>query len=162
MVTAPILLHCSAGIGRTGTFCAIDIGIKRYLNEKLIDMPTTVVKMRHERAGSVQTEDQYLFAHIALMDFIKQEKIIQEKVPSLELTNSKISFELDQIIELPPMNMPTIVTEQESVPDQIGISSDSSLPTVQEIIVSTNETNPETISLMPSTNDEEIDRKVCS
>ncbi|CAF5082191.1 unnamed protein product, partial [Rotaria socialis] len=54
-------------------------------------MPTTVVKMRHERAGSVQTEDQYLFAHIALMDFIKQEKIIQEKVPSLELTNSKIS-----------------------------------------------------------------------
>ncbi|CAF4656988.1 unnamed protein product [Rotaria socialis] len=97
-----------------------------------------------------------------LMDFIKQEKIIQEKVPSLELTNSKISFELDQIIELPPMNMPTIVTEQESVPDQIGISSDSSLPTVQEIIVSTNETNPETISLMPSTNDEEIDRKVCS
>ncbi|CAF3767078.1 unnamed protein product [Rotaria magnacalcarata] len=181
MVTAPILLHCSAGIGRTGTFCAIDIGIKRYLNEKLVDIPTTVVKMRHERAGSVQTEDQYLFAHIALMDFIKQQKIIQEKVLSLELTNSKISSELDQTIELPPMNTSTIITEQESVPDHIEISSDSLLPTVPEIIISTNETNPEiivsvnetnpeiivsanetnseTISLMPSTNDDEIDKK---
>jgi len=76
---APILLHCSAGIGRTGTFCAIDIGIKRYLNEKRIDIPSTVVKMRYERADSVQTEDQYLFAYLALMDYIKQQKILQEK-----------------------------------------------------------------------------------
>lgn len=69
---APILVHCSAGIGRTGTFCAIDIGIKRYLEKMNIDMPATVMKMRSERAGSVQTEDQYVFAHLALMDYIKQ------------------------------------------------------------------------------------------
>lgn len=71
---APILLHCSAGIGRTGTFCAIDIGIKQYLNERTIDIPSTVIKMRQERAGSVQTEDQYLFAYSALMDFIQNEQ----------------------------------------------------------------------------------------
>jgi protein tyrosine phosphatase len=92
---SPILLHCSAGIGRTGTFCAIDIGIKKYLNEKLIDIPSTVVKMRQERAGSVQTEDQYLFAHLALMDFIKQQKqILQEKDNCLsdhKLINSLLS-----------------------------------------------------------------------
>ena len=71
---APILLHCSAGIGRTGTFCAIDIGIKRYLETKMIDVPSTVIKMRQERAGSVQTEDQYLFVYLALMEFIKQQQ----------------------------------------------------------------------------------------
>ncbi|CAF0931924.1 unnamed protein product [Rotaria sordida] len=76
----PILLHCSAGIGRTGTFCAIDIGIKRYLEKKMIDIPSTVLKMRTERAGSVQTEDQYLFAHLALMDYIKQNLALQERI----------------------------------------------------------------------------------
>lgn len=86
---APILLHCSAGIGRTGTFCAIDIGIKQYLNEKIIDIPTNVIQMRHERAGSVQTEDQYLFVYLALMDFIKQHQIIQERIHNLEITNRK-------------------------------------------------------------------------
>jgi protein tyrosine phosphatase len=70
---APIVLHCSAGIGRTGTFCAIDIGIKRYLDTRTIDIASTVVKMRHERAGSVQTEDQYVFIHSALMDYIRQQ-----------------------------------------------------------------------------------------
>ena len=69
---APILVHCSAGIGRTGTFCAIDIGIKRYLEKMNIDMPATVMKMRSERAGRVQTEDRYVFSHLALMDYIKQ------------------------------------------------------------------------------------------
>ena len=41
--------------------------------------------MRQERAGSVQTEDQYLFAHLALMDFIKQQTI--------ELINNEKSLE---------------------------------------------------------------------
>ncbi|CAM2716546.1 unnamed protein product [Rotaria socialis] len=77
---APILLHCSAGIGRTGTFCAIDIEIKRYLEKKIIDIPSTVYKMRTERAGSVQTEDQYLFAYLALMDYIKQYQAAQERI----------------------------------------------------------------------------------
>ncbi|UJR35814.1 hypothetical protein I4U23_028562 [Adineta vaga] len=80
MTKAPILLHCSAGIGRTGTFCAIDIGIKRYLEKKFIDIPSTVLKMRTERAGSVQTEDQYLFAYLAMMDYIKQQQALQERI----------------------------------------------------------------------------------
>jgi protein tyrosine phosphatase len=80
MTKAPILLHCSAGIGRTGTFCAVDIGIKRYLEKKITDIPSTVIKMRTERAGSVQTEDQYLFVHLALMDYIKQQQALQERI----------------------------------------------------------------------------------
>ncbi len=92
MTKSPILLHCSAGIGRTGTFCAIDISIKQYLNEKTLDIPSTVVKMRHERAGSVQTEDQYLFTYLALMDFIKEQKAIQERINNLEITDNQKSL----------------------------------------------------------------------
>ena len=80
MTKAPILLHCSAGIGRTGTFCAIDIGIKRYLENEIIDMPSTVIRMRTERAGSVQTEDQYVFTYLALLDYIKQRQALQDRV----------------------------------------------------------------------------------
>ena len=80
MTRAPILLHCSAGIGRTGTFCAIDIGIKRYLEKKMIDVPSTVLKMRGERAGSVQTEDQYVFAYLALKDYIEQNQALFERI----------------------------------------------------------------------------------
>ncbi|CAF0844199.1 unnamed protein product [Adineta ricciae] len=112
--TAPILLHCSAGIGRTGTFCAIDIGIKRYLEEKLIDIPSTVVRMRHERAGSVQTEDQYLFAHLALMDFIKQQRAIQDRLTSLELTISSRPLETNQTLSIPLINTTKFINLQES------------------------------------------------
>lgn len=90
---APILLHCSAGIGRTGTFCAIDIGIKRYLEKQIVDIASTVHKMRTERAGSVQTEGQYLFAYLAMMDYVRQQQALQErvnepiKVPDLQLGN---------------------------------------------------------------------------
>lgn len=86
---APILLHCSAGIGRTGTFCAIDIGIKRYLETKTIDIASTVVQMRHERAGSVQTEDQYVFVHLALMDFIKEHQTNEIEPTNLRKTRDE-------------------------------------------------------------------------
>ncbi|CAF1495863.1 unnamed protein product, partial [Didymodactylos carnosus] len=65
----PIVVHCSAGIGRTGTFCTIDINIRRFRVEKTVDIPSTVINMRNERAGAVQTEDQYLFCYLALTEF---------------------------------------------------------------------------------------------
>ncbi|CAF1284927.1 unnamed protein product [Rotaria sordida] len=157
---SPILLHCSAGIGRTGTFCAIDIGIKRYLNEKIIDIPSTVIKMRQERAGSVQTEDQYLFVYLALMDFIKRQQIIQEKNHNLELRNSKKSFELDQINKLSLINTSNIINLQESISQQIKTSNDSLVTNIQHLISSTNDIIRQQTSLMPSTNDNEIDRKI--
>jgi protein tyrosine phosphatase len=99
MTKAPILLHCSAGIGRTGTFCAIDIGIKRYLENKFIDIPSTVAKMRTERAGSVQTEDQYVFAYLALKDFIEQQLVQEKTIESSKSTDVDL-IEVNTIIDL--------------------------------------------------------------
>lgn len=70
--TAPILVHCSAGIGRTGTFMAIDIGMQELQSEwRVTDIKGNVEKMRKERGGSVQTPIQYKFIHQALEEYCK-------------------------------------------------------------------------------------------
>jgi len=67
---SPILVHCSAGIGRTGTFMAIDIGMQQLQSEwRVCDIKGVVTKMRKERGGSVQTAVQYRFIHLALAEY---------------------------------------------------------------------------------------------
>lgn len=69
-VRSPILVHCSAGIGRTGTFMAIDIGMQQLQSEwRVCDIKGTVTRMRKERGGSVQTAVQYRFIHLALSEY---------------------------------------------------------------------------------------------
>jgi protein-tyrosine phosphatase len=165
---APILLHCSAGIGRTGTFCAIDIGIKRYLDTKIIDIPSTVVTMRNERAGSVQTEDQYLFTYLALMDFIKEQQAIEERINNSEITNSKKSLEVDLATTSPLINSSKTINEIESLPHRAKTLSESSIATVQYLTSSTStlqnqsarqRSSIEHVSSMPSTNTNGYNRK---
>ena len=52
----PILVHCSAGVGRTGTFIAIDMAIEQANKEGLIDIPGIVNRLRQQRMKMVQTE----------------------------------------------------------------------------------------------------------
>jgi protein tyrosine phosphatase len=67
----PVLVHCSAGIGRTGTFMAIDIGMQMMQCEwRVCDIKGTVKAMRRERGGSVQTAVQYRFIHQALLEYV--------------------------------------------------------------------------------------------
>lgn len=72
----PILVHCSAGIGRTGTFITIDININRLLDSKKIDVKDTVLKIRTQRALSVQMPDQYVFCYMALIEYAIQENLL--------------------------------------------------------------------------------------
>ncbi|XP_062515048.1 uncharacterized protein LOC134190608 [Corticium candelabrum] len=70
----PVLIHCSAGIGRTGTFIGIEMGMQQYTKEGLVDPLQYMCSMRQDRGGSVQTADQYLFIHQALADFIARKE----------------------------------------------------------------------------------------
>ncbi|PIK51310.1 putative tyrosine-protein phosphatase non-receptor type 9 isoform X1 [Apostichopus japonicus] len=65
----PILIHCSAGIGRTGTFCTLDISMCRLEDIGTVDICNTVRKMRSQRAFSIQTPDQYEFCYLALIEY---------------------------------------------------------------------------------------------
>lgn len=65
----PIVVHCSAGIGRTGTFCTLDICISRLEDVGTVDVRGTVEKIRSQRAFSIQMPDQYVFCHLALIEY---------------------------------------------------------------------------------------------
>ncbi|KAH3797940.1 hypothetical protein DPMN_151530 [Dreissena polymorpha] len=63
----PTVVHCSAGIGRTGTYIALDILIREGENENMVDIPGCVVNMRQNRPNMVQTVEQYEYIHHALI-----------------------------------------------------------------------------------------------
>lgn len=92
----PIVVHCSAGIGRTGTFIVIDLLIDQIKKHGLnceIDIQKTIHIVRSKRSGMVQTEAQYKFVYLAVQHHIDtlQQRIQAEHVrqTSLHIRNSK-------------------------------------------------------------------------
>ncbi|XP_006989038.1 receptor-type tyrosine-protein phosphatase R isoform X2 [Peromyscus maniculatus bairdii] len=62
----PVVVHCSAGIGRTGCFIATSIGCQQLKEEGVVDVLSIVCQLRVDRGGMVQTSEQYEFVHHAL------------------------------------------------------------------------------------------------
>ena len=66
---APIIVHCSAGIGRTGTYMGIDICSKMLWQQGCVDIVEVVDRMRDDRGGLVQHKQQLHFLHEALREY---------------------------------------------------------------------------------------------
>ncbi|XP_067902159.1 tyrosine-protein phosphatase non-receptor type 5 isoform X3 [Heterodontus francisci] len=64
--SGPVIVHCSAGIGRTGCFIATSICYRELKYAGVVDILRTTCQLRLDRGGMIQTCEQYQFVHHAL------------------------------------------------------------------------------------------------
>ncbi|XP_074153041.1 LOW QUALITY PROTEIN: tyrosine-protein phosphatase non-receptor type 9 [Sminthopsis crassicaudata] len=72
----PVVVHCSAGIGRTGTFCSLDICLAQLEELGTLNVFQTVSRMRTQRAFSIQTPEQYYFCYKAIIEYALKEGMV--------------------------------------------------------------------------------------
>ncbi|KFM73383.1 Tyrosine-protein phosphatase non-receptor type 1, partial [Stegodyphus mimosarum] len=71
----PPVVHCSAGIGRSGTFCLVDsclVLIEKSNDPDSINIRQRLLEMRHYRMGLIQTPDQLRFSYLAIIEGAKR------------------------------------------------------------------------------------------
>ena len=66
----PVLIHCSAGVGRTGTFCCLSNSVEQLRKTGQVDIFSTVKNIREQRAFSVQTPEQYQFCYTGILEYV--------------------------------------------------------------------------------------------
>uniref|UniRef100_A0A671WGJ5 protein-tyrosine-phosphatase n=1 Tax=Sparus aurata TaxID=8175 RepID=A0A671WGJ5_SPAAU len=72
--TGATVVHCSAGVGRTGTFIALDRVLQQLDSKGTIDLYGCVFDLRLHRQHMVQTECQYAFLHQCVRDVLRARK----------------------------------------------------------------------------------------
>jgi len=91
---SPVVVHCSAGVGRTGTFCTIHMTLVRLHSDLLhggggvskFNLYNTVLKLRRQRPGMVQQQEQYVFCYEAVVEEAEELGLIQrDGSPSMSL-----------------------------------------------------------------------------
>ncbi|XP_056459517.1 receptor-type tyrosine-protein phosphatase C isoform X6 [Gadus chalcogrammus] len=68
LFSGPIVIHCSAGVGRTGTYISIDAMMESLESERQMDIYGYIVNLRKQRCLMVQVETQYILIHQAMIE----------------------------------------------------------------------------------------------
>ncbi|XP_069760174.1 receptor-type tyrosine-protein phosphatase beta isoform X2 [Narcine bancroftii] len=77
--SGPTVIHCSAGVGRTGTFIALDRILLQLESKDSVDIYGTVYDLRLHRVHMVQTECQYAYLHLCTRDVVRSRKLRGEQ-----------------------------------------------------------------------------------
>ncbi|VDK24049.1 unnamed protein product [Anisakis simplex] len=85
-----IIIHCSAGIGRTGTIVGLDMAECLFSSGKPVNMADIVKELRKQRNGSVQTDIQYVYMHRCLVGLCENKKVMKRE----ELSNFIKDFDV--------------------------------------------------------------------
>ena len=67
--SSPIVIHCSAGVGRTGTYITIDICCQQLKKTGKVNIMDTVHQIRCQRDAMIQVSQQYEFCYKAVLKF---------------------------------------------------------------------------------------------
>ncbi|KAJ7986230.1 hypothetical protein DPEC_G00337800 [Dallia pectoralis] len=101
LFSGPIVIHCSAGVGRTGTYMGIDAMMEGLESEGRVDIYGYVVGLRRQRCLMVQVEAQYILIHQAL---IEHNQFGETEIPLAELHST-----LSTLKQKEPGNEPTLL-----------------------------------------------------
>ncbi|CAL1293665.1 unnamed protein product [Larinioides sclopetarius] len=103
--TDPICIHCSAGVGRTGTIILMDSMIERAKEEGVVNFPERLDHMRVQRVDVVEKKEQYVFAHQGVNDLFQNSTETVEYLAKVDHLHKSLHNELYQKKFTPPLNM---------------------------------------------------------
>ncbi|XP_052103012.1 tyrosine-protein phosphatase 10D-like isoform X2 [Mytilus californianus] len=101
-IKGPTVTHCSAGVGRTGTFITVDY-LMQYVEDhdlsSQVDIFDWVIQMRDHRTTMVQTWTQYAFIHDCLSEIVERKRKLQNPEVNGEVSIDNLAFEPDDLYE---------------------------------------------------------------
>ncbi|XP_046553392.1 receptor-type tyrosine-protein phosphatase epsilon-like [Haliotis rubra] len=102
--TQPIIVHCSAGIGRTGTFIAVESLVDQAAAEGFVDVVSFVSNMRGQRKNMIQTKEQYLFLYQAV---------------AMAVAEGDTSLDADAIRQIDPSHVSSVTMGNRNVQEHL-------------------------------------------
>ncbi|XP_017100957.2 tyrosine-protein phosphatase 99A isoform X3 [Drosophila bipectinata] len=103
----PIVVHCSAGVGRTGTYIVLDAMLKQIQQKNIVNVFGFLRHIRAQRNFLVQTEEQYIFLHDALVEAIAsgETNLMSEQVEELKNCTPYLEQQYKNIIQFQPKDI---------------------------------------------------------